>query len=355
MFRLDAERSHDLIVALLAVLSRSRPALRVLSRHGIQKNPSIPCEIAGLRLANPLGLAAGLDKNGRAFPALAALGFGWVELGTVTPRAQPGNPKQRLFRVTSDAALINRMGFNSVGLEPFIENIKQLRQNTNAKIGINIGKNAQTSLEHATGDYLISLDAVYTLCDYIAINVSSPNTQSLRELQNAGYLNRLLDALTSRRDELATYHDKTAPLILKIAPDLRSEEIETIAHTALQHKLDAIIATNTTVSRPGNANKEYKENGGLSGRPLMNLSTQVISQLYQQLKGQLPIIGVGGIEQASDVRRKIKAGAEVTQLYTSFIFHGPVVIHKILTGFEQDMNSRHINDWVSWVETVRTE
>ena len=355
LFRLDAERSHDLVVATLAVLSRSRPALRALSYYGTGRNSSIPCTIAGLQLANPLGLAAGLDKNGKAFPALAALGFGWVELGTVTPRAQPGNPKRRLFRVESDAALINRMGFNSVGLEPFIENIKKLRQYSDTKIGINIGKNAQTSLAHAIKDYLISLDAVYSLCDYIAINVSSPNTQSLRELQNTRYLSELLETLTTRRDELASHHGKPVPLVLKIAPDLEPQEIEAIANAALRHKLDAIIATNTTVSRPNNASNVYQESGGLSGRPLKDLSTEVIRQLYQHIKGQLPIIGVGGIERASDVRGKVEAGAEVAQLYTSFIFQGPAVIHKILAGLEQDMNSMHINDWGSWVEKVRTE
>lgn len=355
LFRLDAEQGHDFVIALLAALSRSKPALRLLSRYGIQRNASIPCRIAGVDFPNPLGLAAGLDKNGRAFPALAALGFGWVEVGTVTPRPQPGNPRQRLFRIQADAALINRMGFNSPGLEPLIENITRLRQNTNSKIGINIGKNAQTSLQEAIKDYLISLDAVYNLGDYIAINVSSPNTQSLRELQNSRYLSRLLDALVTRRDELASYHNKTIPLVLKIAPDLSTEEIESIASTALNYKIDAIIATNTTRSRPSEGTGIYRESGGLSGRPLTALSTQVIHQLYENLKGQIPIIGVGGIECASDARDKIKAGAQIVQLYTSFIYQGPAVIRKILSGLEQDMNSMHINDWGPWVEKVRTE
>lgn len=352
---MDAERSHDMIIALLAVVSRSKPMLQILSRHSMQRNACIPCHIAGVHLPNPLGLAAGLDKDGRAFPALAALGFGWVELGTVTPRPQPGNAKPRLFRLESDTALINRMGFNSMGLDSLIENIKKLRRNTYSKIGINIGKNAQTSLHEAIEDYLMLLDAVYSLGDYIAINISSPNTRSLRELQNSRYLGHFLHALVTRRDELAVHHNKTVPLILKIAPDLSSEEIETIADTAIRYKLDAIIATNTTVSRPHGVSGIYREKGGLSGRPLAALSTQVIHQLYEELKGQIPIIGVGGITCASDVREKIKAGAEVTQLYTGFIYQGPAVIRQILMGLEQDMNSMHINDWVSWVKKVRTE
>lgn len=355
LFRLDAERSHDLIIALLALLSRSRSVLKIISRRGAKRNPSIPCDIAGVRLPNPLGLAAGLDKNGRAFPALAALGFGWVELGTVTPRPQQGNPKRRLFRVTEDAALINRMGFNSMGLDPFIDNIKKLRQHTNCKIGINIGKNAQTPLQRAIDDYIVSLDAVYGLGDYIAVNVSSPNTESLRELQNSQHLNQLLDELLNRRNELSSIHGNAVPLALKISPDLDAEEIEAIAAAALSYELDAIIATNTTVSRPGDAGGIYREKGGLSGRPLKAVSTRVIRHLHQALREKIPIIGVGGIEGASDVRDKVKAGADVAQLYTSFIYQGPAVIHDILVGLEQDMKSMHINDWVSWVNKVRSE
>ncbi len=355
LFRLEAERSHDLIIALLAILSRSKSALRILSRYGIKQHPSIPCQVAGLHLPNPLGLAAGFDKNGKAFPALAALGFGWTELGTVTPKAQSGNPKKRLFRITADAALINRMGFNSVGLGPFVDNVKKLRSYTNSIIGINIGKNAQTSPQQAIADYLAALDAVYELGDYVAINISSPNTEGLRELQNIAHLGQLLDALAARRGELAADHARQVPLILKISPDLDSAEIETIAAAALQYKLDGIIATNTTVSRPKNAIGLYTQNGGLSGRPLQSKSTQIIHQLWQSLGGQIPIIGVGGIESAIDVREKIKAGAQVVQLYTSFIYNGPSVISKILAGLEQDMNSMHINDWGSWVEKVRTE
>ena len=354
LFRLDAERSHDFVNALLALLSQSKAALYILRRYGIKRNASIPCQVAGLQLPNPLGLAAGFDKDGNAFPALAALGFGWVELGTVTPKPQPGNPGQRLFRIKSDAALINRMGFNSKGLAPFTHNIKRLRYYTDSKIGVNIGKNAQTSLAHAIQDYLIALDAVYELSDYVAINVSSPNTESLRELQNIKHLRHLLQALVTRRNELAADYARTVPLMLKIAPDLDSGEIESIAAAALEYELDAVIATNTTVSRPRNGGGLYKQSGGLSGRPLKARSTQVIRQLRRSLGVRIPIIGVGGIESSADVREKVKAGAQVVQLYTSFIYQGPAVIRNILAGLDQDMNSMHINDWVSWVDKVHS-
>lgn len=354
LFSLDAERGHDLIIALLAILSRYKTTLRLLSKWGIHQVPSLPCTIAGLHFQNPLGLAAGLDKNASAFPALAALGFGWLELGTVTPKPQPGNPKKRLYRIPSDAALINRMGFNSAGLEPFIQNVKRLRQNTNTIIGINIGKNATTPTDKAVEDYLISFDAVYSLADYIAINVSSPNTKTLRELQDARNLNHLVGRLITRRNELITHHNKTTPLFLKIAPDLNPDQIKGIADVAIKYNLDAIIATNTTVSRPSTSTAVYKEKGGLSGRPLRSLSTQIIAQLYRLLGSQTPIIGVGGIENAEDVKEKIKAGAHLVQIYTSLIYQGPFVIQRILQGLEQDMKSMHINDWSALVERVRS-
>ncbi|MDJ0955743.1 MAG: quinone-dependent dihydroorotate dehydrogenase [Arenicellales bacterium] len=354
LFSLDAERGHDLIIALLSILSRNKTALRWLNRRGIQQTPSLPCTLAGLHLPNPLGLAAGLDKNAQAFPALAALGFGWLELGTVTPKPQPGNPKKRLYRIPSEAALINRMGFNSGGLEPFIQNVKRLRQNTNAIIGINIGRNARTPTNQSVEDYLVSLDAVYGLADYVAINVSSPNTKTLRELQEYRNLNHLVDRLIIRRNELATHHDRTIPLFLKIAPDLDPNQIEGIADIAIKYKLEGIIATNTTVSRPDSLIPEYQEEGGLSGRPLRKLSTQTISQLRQFLESQIPVIGVGGIESKEDVKEKIQAGATLVQIYTSLIYQGPAIIRRILRGLEQDMKSMHINDWSSLVERIHS-
>lgn len=353
LFRLDAERSHDVILAVLAALSRSASALGLIRRLGADRVPSIPCRFAGLHLPNPLGLAAGLDKYGKAFPALASMGFGWVELGTVTPRPQPGNPGKRLFRVVSDAALVNRMGFNSEGLQPFTEHITKLRHVSKSVIGVNIGKNADTPITRAVDDYLTSLDAVYGMADYVAVNVSSPNTASLRDLQNSKYLDDLVCSLISRRDELAARHKKTVPLFLKIAPDLTPEEIANLAKTVRAHRLDAVIATNTTISRPNRQHPAYAEKGGLSGRPLRQSSTATIRQLYTHLRTEVPIIGVGGIESAQDVIEKISAGAQIVQIYTSFIYRGPAVIRSILRELEQLMHSMHISDWKSFSEHTR--
>lgn len=354
LFGLDAERSHDVVLWLLSTLSRSRPALRLIRRAGADSVPSIPCEIAGLKLPNPVGLAAGLDKDARAFPALAAMGFGWVELGTVTPRPQPGNPGKRLFRVETDAALVNRMGFNNAGLGTFADNIQRLRRHSNPVTGINIGKNAETPITRAVDDYIAALDAVYTLADYVAVNVSSPNTASLRDLQNSKYLDDLLAKLVSRRDELAVRHNKSIPLFLKIAPDLTAGEIAMLAETVRAHRLDAVIATNTTISRPDSPHPAYAEKGGLSGRPLKQSSTATIGQLFGHLQGEVPIIGVGGIENAGDVVEKLSAGARVVQIYTSFIYQGPAVIRGILLGLEQQMQSMHISAWKTFLERVRT-
>lgn len=354
LFGLDAERSHDVILWLLSVLSTSDPALRLITRFGTGRVPFIPCEFAGLSLPNPVGLAAGLDKDAQAFPALAAMGFGWVELGTVTPRPQPGNPGKRLFRVETDAALVNRMGFNNAGLGPFTDNIRRLRRHSTAVTGINIGKNAETPITRAVDDYVTALDAVHTLADYVAVNISSPNTASLRDLQNSKYLDDLLASLVSRRDELAALHNKPVPLFLKIAPDLTNSEIAMLADTVKAHRLDAVIATNTTTSRPHNPHPAYAEKGGLSGRPLRQPATATIRQLYGHLQGEVPIIGVGGIEDAPDVIEKLSAGAGIVQIYTSFIYQGPAVVRSILLGLEQQMQSMHISDWKTFLEHVRS-
>lgn len=354
LFCLEAERSHDLIMSMLAAAARNKAVLRVLARCGSQRVPSIPCQLCGLSLPNPLGLAAGLDKDARAFPALAAMGFGWVELGTVTPKPQPGNAKPRIFRVRRDAALINRMGFNSGGLEAFIRNIENLRQNTDAVIGINIGKNASTPIDSAADDYLQALEAVYTLSDYISINISSPNTESLRQLQSAEYLGHLVEPLVRRRDELASHHDKLMPLMLKIAPDLGVDDIMAITKVVQDYGLDGVIATNTTVSRPNDTEPTYNETGGLSGRPLNALSTAVVDRLRSQLDKSKCIIGVGGIENAADVVKKVRAGAEFVQLYTCLIYQGPGVVRHILLGLERAMQSKYISDWASFVESNRS-
>lgn len=353
LFRLEAERSHDLVMGILALLSRHNAALQLLRRTGARRTPAIPARLAGLALPNPLGLAAGLDKDACAFPALAALGFGWIELGTVTPRRQPGNPLPRLFRIEAEQALINRMGFNSKGLEPFIENLKKLRRNTDSVVGVNIGKNALTPLDRADEDYLIALDAVYGVASYVAINISSPNTESLRDLQNVRYLDRLAERLTSRREELMSYHKKFVPLFLKIAPDLGIDEIDTIAGITRDYQFDAVIATNTTVTRPEVSNPLYREAGGLSGPPLRDLATRVVSRLHHCLGSEIPIVGVGGIASAEDAIEKIRAGARFLQIYTSFTFQGPIIVRRILQGLERSRQSMQINDWESYTERVR--
>lgn len=355
LFRLDAERSHTLVMELLALISRHRPALRLLRKCGQGGFPSIPAEVAGLTVPNPLGLAAGLDKDARAFPALAASGFGWIELGTVTPKPQPGNPRPRLFRIRADQALVNRMGFNSGGLETFIENLRNLRRLTDCVVGVNIGKNASTPLDKAADDYLVSMDAVYSLADYVAVNISSPNTASLRELQDAARLEHLVEQLTRRRQELADYHNRFLPLFLKIAPDLTSKEVEVIARITREYGLDAVIATNTTVTRPFSPDPVYAEPGGLSGAPLRDLSTGVVSTLYGHLGTETPIIGVGGISSHADVVDKVKAGARLLQIYTGFIFQGPIMIKRILQGLEQSMQSMQIRHWSSYTKHVVTE
>lgn len=293
--------------------------------------PALPVEIMGLRLPNPVGLAAGLDKNARHARALAELGFGWLELGTVTPRPQPGNPRPRLLRLVRARALINRMGFNNDGVETFLANLR--RYDRAGVIGINIGKNKDTPEDRAPEDYLAALRAVHTHADYVAVNVSSPNTPGLRALQAEAPLARLLAALKTEQDALARATGRYVPLALKIAPDLAIGEISAIARLARSHKFDAVIATNTTISRPAvHDDPHATEAGGLSGRPLKHLATNVIRQLYRELKGEIPIIGVGGIETADDAWDKLVAGADAVQIYTTLIYDGPAVIRRIVTG-----------------------
>lgn len=354
LFMLDPERSHDLALATLSMLSRSGPALHLIHRFGAARVPALPCGLAGLEFPNPVGLAAGLDKDAVAFPALSAMGFGWVELGTVTPRPQPGNAGKRLFRMVDDRALINRMGFNNCGLDQFARNVRRLRVNTGTMVGINIGKNASTPLAGAIDDYTIALEQVYPLADYVTVNVSSPNTKSLRDLQSADHLGHLIGTLKSHRDQLTASTGRPLPLFLKISPDLGSEEIGLVADTVSAHGLEGVIATNTTTRRPRGNHASYAEQGGLSGKPLGDLSTATIRSFYEHLRTDVPIIGVGGIESAQDVVEKVAAGAQVVQIYSSFIFGGPGVIPRILIGLQQQMHSMQINDWDMFVEKLRT-
>ena len=285
----------------------------------------------GLTFPNPVGLAAGLDKDGAYIDGLAALGFGFIEIGTVTPRAQPGNPKPRMFRLPEAQALINRMGFNNGGVDAFVRNVQASRfyQKRQGILGLNIGKNADTPIERATDDYLYCLDKVYPYAAYVTVNISSPNTKNLRQLQQASELDALLSSLKQAQSRLADTHGRYVPLVLKIAPDLDDEQIDTIASALLRHHIDGVIATNTTITRDAVQGLAHaNETGGLSGAPVRDLSTRVIRALHQVLQGEIPIIGVGGILSGTDASEKMAAGASLVQLYTGLIYRGPALVRE---------------------------
>ena len=322
LFALDPEVAHDLTLSNL-----KRGEALGLSGLWQQRIPDDPRTVMGLNFPNPVGLAAGLDKNGRHIDALSRLGFGFIEVGTVTPRAQPGNARPRMFRLTGADALINRMGFNNDGLERFLANVRAVRTPRRALLGLNIGKNADTPMDRATDDYLACLAAVYPHADYVTVNISSPNTKNLRQLQGEDALDALLHALKDEQDRLANQHDHYVPLALKIAPDLGGEQIEAIAAALLRHRIDCVIATNTTVSRDGVEGLRHSEEaGGLSGAPLRELSNAVIRGMKRALGDTIPIIGVGGILSGADAQAKIDAGATLVQLYTGLIYRGPALV-----------------------------
>lgn len=324
LFQLDPERAHELTFRQLSIISGS--PFEFLIRQSV---PSKPVTCMGLTFKNPLGLAAGLDKNGDCISALGALGFGFVEVGTVTPRAQDGNPKPRIFRVVDAEGLINRMGFNNLGVDNLVNNVK--KSHFDGVIGINIGKNKDTPVENGKDDYLICMEKVYPYAGYIAINISSPNTPGLRTLQYGEALDDLLAAIKNKQLELQQRHQKYVPVAVKIAPDLSVEELIQIADSLVRHNMDGVIATNTTLDRKLVAGLNHcDEAGGLSGRPLQMQSTQIIQMLSQELKGRLPIIGVGGIDSLTAAREKMAAGASLIQLYSGFIYHGPRLIKDIL-------------------------
>jgi dihydroorotate dehydrogenase len=284
----------------------------------------------GLSFKNPLGLAAGLDKDGECIDALGAMGFGFIEVGTVTPRPQPGNDKPRLFRVVEADGLINRMGFNNQGVDNLVENVKKSR--FEGILGINIGKNKDTPVEQAKDDYLICMDKVYSHAGYIAVNISSPNTPGLRSLQYGEVLDDLLNAIKNKQAQLHQQHQKYVPVAVKISPDLSEEELVQIADSLVRHNIDGVIATNTTLDQKLIHGLNYSgQMGGLSGRPLQLRSTEVIHRLSQELQNRLPIIGVGGIDSLIAAREKIEAGATLVQIYSGFIFHGPRLIKDIVT------------------------
>lgn len=332
---LPPEASHELALSAISAAGRIHPLDQYLADAVRGRLPQSPITVMGIQFPNPVGLAAGLDKHARAVDGLSALGFGFLELGTVTPLPQPGNPRPRLFRLNSVRGLVNRNGFNSVGLNRFLSNLSRSRQNI--RVGINIGKNAATPLEHAEHDYLTALRAVYGVADYIAINISSPNTPGLRDLQGAEALDNLLGKLKDEQSRLADDHGRYTPLAVKISPDVDQANIDRISESLVRYGLDAVIATNTTISRPGASGQEptSAEQGGLSGEPLNELSNCVIARLATALGGALPIIGVGGILSAADAWEKFTAGATLIQLYTGLIYRGPRLLDEILADINQ--------------------
>lgn len=320
LFRLPAETAHELALHSLSLVPPSLIAKRV-------DNPALSIKRFGLTFPNPIGLAAGFDKNGIALQPLAALGFGFIEAGTVTYHPQPGNPRPRLFRLSEDQALINRAGFNNEGAAAFAQRVSKNRPD--CVLGVSIGKSKITPLEKATEDYLASFNLVHDVADYIAINVSSPNTPQLRELQQSQQLESLLSALQTRRNEL----QKHVPLLVKLSPDLERRDLEMIVDVIARLKIDGIIATNTTISRDNLRTDATRVaacgEGGLSGRPLKDTSTRMIAELYELTRGRIPLIGVGGIFSAEDAWEKIAAGASLVQLYTGFIYQGPRIAQQI--------------------------
>jgi dihydroorotate dehydrogenase len=328
LFSLPAETSHRFSLKALSLAEKTG-----LLSHLVSEVPEKPVTVMGIKFNNPVGLAAGLDKNGEYLDALAILGFGFVEIGTVTPRAQPGNPHPRLFRLAKHKAIINRMGFNNQGVDYLLEQVRQAKYD--GVLGINIGKNFDTPVENAIDDYLIGLEKVYTSASYITVNISSPNTPGLRTLQYGDELDELLSAIKSRQEELADEHGKYIPVAIKVAPDLSADEIQEISEILLKNKIDCLIATNTTLDRGAVSESPYVgEKGGLSGAPLTQMSTAVIRDFYQHLRTDIPIIGVGGIMKGADAEAKIRAGAVLVQLYSGLIYQGADLIGQSVKAIE---------------------
>ncbi|QIP47657.1 Dihydroorotate dehydrogenase (quinone) [Kingella kingae] len=324
VFNFDPEQAHGLTLKTLARAEKCGVLPRV--------NPHTqPTTLMGLALPNPIGLAAGMDKNGECIDGLAALGFGFIEIGTVTPRPQAGNPKPRLFRSPEHQAIINRMGFNNDGIDQMIRNIA--RSQYRGVLGINIGKNATTPIENAADDYLICLEKAYAHASYITVNISSPNTQNLRSLQGGDELSKLLTALKNKQAALATQHSRYVPLAVKIAPDLDEAQIADIAHVVLQTEMDGIIATNTTIDKSAlGASPLAQEAGGLSGAPVREPSNRVLKALAQELASKVPIIGAGGVLSGKDAAEKIQLGATAVQIYSGMMYRGPELVKECLTA-----------------------
>lgn len=325
LFSVDPETAHDLS---LKALTATKNAAGVL----YPKVENKPVTVMGLTFKNPVGLAAGLDKNGDCLDGLAALGFGFLEIGTVTPRPQAGNPKPRLFRLPEHEAIINRMGFNNKGIDYLLEQVK--RSEYAGVLGINIGKNADTPIENALDDYLIGLQKAYSVASYVTMNISSPNTKNLRQLQQGDELKNLISAMKEEQQKLHIQHGRYVPLVLKIAPDLTPEEVRNIAELLLQFEIDGVIATNTTISRERIAGHALAhETGGLSGAPVKEMATEIVRLLASELNGKLPIIAAGGIMSGADAKEKVAAGASLVQVYTGLIYKGASLVNEIVSEF----------------------
>lgn len=329
LFRLKPEAAHHATLRSLHYLRRWG-----VLRYLFPSPASAPCRVMGLEFPNRVGLAAGLDKNGEYIDELAALGFGFIEVGTVTPRPQPGNPQPRIFRLPAAKALINRMGFNNMGVDYLLEHLRETEYS--GILGINLGKNFDTPLEKAVDDYLIGLRKVYAHADYVTINISSPNTPGLRNLQYGTQLQRMLETLKSSQSALKSEYGRYVPLVIKIAPDMDTKAIHTLSRTLLRHEIDGVIATNTTFSRKGVENlKHSEETGGLSGLPLLDAATECVREIHRSTSGRLPIIAVGGITEGRHALDKIHAGASLVQLYTGLIYRGPGLVRGCLRALNR--------------------
>ncbi len=336
LFSLEAESAHGLTLYALGVAQRSN-----LMRWLAQPPAPLPVRVFGIDLINPVGLAAGLDKNGGHLDALGALGFGFIEIGTVTPRPQPGNPRPRLFRLPQREAIINRMGFNNDGVDALVRNVESTKWR--GVLGINIGKNKDTPNEHAAGDYLLCLERVYPLASYVTVNVSSPNTPGLRELQQGDSLQRLIGTLMEARERLATQHGAHKPLLLKIAPDLDEVQMDAVAAVLVDSGIDGLICTNTTTERGGVSGELHaNETGGLSGQPLFERSTGVLRGMARRLDDKVPLVGVGGILTGSDAADKITAGAALVQVYSGMIYRGPWLITECVEEIRRQHGAAHV-------------
>ncbi|MEX2414559.1 MAG: quinone-dependent dihydroorotate dehydrogenase [Paenibacillaceae bacterium] len=338
LFRMDPETAHHWTIGGLSTIGQIPGGTGLLNMmYGVQETPELSMDLWGMRFPHPIGLAAGLDKNGQAIRAFSSIGFGFVEVGTVTPKPQPGNDLPRLFRLSQDEALINRMGFNNLGAEYLakqLAHIQRLKQQR-IPIAVNIGKNKLTSNETAMNDYIACIRILYPYGDFFVVNISSPNTPDLRKLQHGAELRQLLEAVTQEMEVQKEKYQRQLPILVKIAPDLVDDELEQVVETLSASRISGIIATNTTLSRDGLTHQNSRETGGMSGKPLAKRSTEVIRSIYKLTGGRMPIIGVGGIFTAEDAYEKIRAGASLIEIYTALIYRGPGVIREITNGLSQ--------------------